>query len=63
MIETVITMKIKTTREQFESKVFQDMLNDIKTGKLSRDLKEARHGKLIENASVTYWTNYKSLKP
>ena len=63
MIETVITMKIKTTKEQFESKDFQELLNDVKTGKLSREMKDAKHGKMVEDVAVSYWTNYKSLKP
>ncbi len=63
MIETVITLKFKTTKEQFEHKDFQEMLNEVKSGKLARDFKDDKHGKKVKDVTCVYWTNYKSLKP
>ena len=62
MIETVITIKIKTTKDQYESDDFQDLINQIRTGKLSREMKDAKHGKMVESVDITYWSNYKLLK-
>jgi hypothetical protein len=60
-VTTVITIKLKTTAEGFESEDFQDVINTIKTGKMSKEFKEQKKVKII-SADCTYWTDYKALK-
>jgi hypothetical protein len=60
MIETVITIKLKTDRETFEQKDFQEVLNQIKSGKMRREFESGgRKDKWTIKADCTYWTNYK----
>jgi len=57
-IETVITLKFKCSREVFESKPFQDVIDSIKTGEMKREFEKA-DSKVKLKAACTYWTNYK----
>lgn len=60
MVETVITIKLKTTVETFESSEFQAVLDKINNGELKRDFE---NGNIKDTrATVTYWTNYKKIK-
>jgi hypothetical protein len=60
MIETVITIKLKTNRETFEQKEFQEVLSDIKSGKMKRRFESVeKENEWIMKADCTYWTNYK----
>jgi len=54
-VETVITISLKTSKEVFESKEFQDVINSIKTGEMKREFEKS----LKMKAACTYWTNYK----
>lgn len=60
MVETVITIKLKTTVETFESSEFHAVLDKINNGELKRDFE---NGKIKDmRATITYWTNYKTIK-
>ena len=63
MIETVITIKLKTDQKTFEAPHFQEVLQSIKTGEMRRNFESARKtDKWIVTADCSYWTNYKQKK-
>jgi hypothetical protein len=59
-IETVITIKFKTSRETFESDEFQKIIEMIRSGEMKREF-EKDNSKVKVKAACTYWTNYKQV--
>lgn len=54
-IETIITLKLYTSKEIFDGKEFQEALAGIKSGEWQRDWKKSG----IEKAIASYTTNRK----
>ena len=55
MIKVVITTTLTCTEDQFHGEEMNELLNDVRTGKMSRQLKKGP----VSDATVTYWTDYK----
>lgn len=55
MIETIITVKLYTTKKTFDGKDFQDLLNKIEAGMVQRDFVKSG----VLKAKMFYTTNRK----
>ena len=55
-IKVVITTSMEMTRKQYESEEVQEVLKDINSGEMKRELTK---NNVVDKVTITYWTNAK----